>query len=131
MLHIEAPAAFLSVEEVLISGETVKITLRFTSQARSSGSEVFVRSKDRDGNAITYSLPIPPRTTSARDQTFRFLQKCSFYCGRYRKIETRTLDADNTIIGEVVAPMELLVRSTQEGVPKEAFMQGLFTNTFN
>jgi hypothetical protein len=131
MLHIEAPAAFLSVEEVLVSGETVKITLRFTSQARSSGSEVLVRSKDRDGKPITYSLPIPPRTTSARDQTFRFLQKCSFYCGRYRKIEVRTLDADGTIIGEVVAPMELLVQSTQEALPKEAFMQGLHTNTFS
>jgi hypothetical protein len=130
MLYIEAPAALLSVEEVLISEETVKVTLRFTSQTRSSGSEVFVRSKDRDGKPITYSLPIPPRTTSARDQTFRFLQKCSFYCGRYKKIEARTLDADNTIIGEVVAPMELLVRSTQEVVPKETFIKGLLTNTF-
>jgi hypothetical protein len=130
MLHLEAPAAFLSVEHVGIRGDVVNVGLKVISLYRQKASEVFVSSKDRSGKPIEYKLPIPPRLISARDQTFRFLQKASIYCRRYKEIDSRTADLDGTHLGEVFAPMELLIRSTEQPVTKDEFMKGLKKNTF-
>lgn len=62
MLYLEAPAAFLRVEDVAIQNDTVNVTLRLMSLDKSEASEVFVKSKDRDGNPVQYTLPIPPRS---------------------------------------------------------------------
>jgi len=130
MLHLEAPASFLSVEDVAIEGTVVKVSLKLAAFDRTEASEAFVRSKDRNGNPIEYRLPIPPRRISARDQTFRFLQRASFYCRRYEEIDVQTADLDGTKIGEAAAPMQLLLRSTKEAVAKEDFLKGLIKNTF-
>jgi hypothetical protein len=130
MLHVEAPAAFLRVEDVSCDGETLLITVRYVGHDRAKGGVAYVSSKDKDGRPVRYALPIPARELSARDQTLRFLQKSSFYARRFKQVVAHTKGQDGEIIGEVTAPMDLLIESTEREIPIAEFLARLVANTF-
>ena len=131
MLHIEGSAAFLKVDDVTVDGETVSVKVTFLGGLQQeSGSIVHVQSKDKGGKPTRYSPPIPAREISARDQTLRLAQRASLYARRFKRVAIRTCDLDGSFLGELTAPMELLVESTEGEVSKAEFLRRLTSNTF-
>jgi hypothetical protein len=132
LLYLSAPACFMRIEDVTIDGDEVTIDAAFLSLENSPfGSEIFVSSRDGSGKPRSYSLPIPARELSARDQTLRLLQMASFFCKKYKRLTIRTKDAlGGKSLGEVSAYVEQLFESTEGKVTQDEFLLRLNRNTF-
>lgn len=133
LLHREAPSAFLRVQDVTFEDGSVELKVKtsFPAFARSeTPSTVYVSTKDKSGNPLKYQLEVPPVHLSVRSQSFRFLQKASLYCKRFREIEIRTVGLDDKEFGRARATIEYMQQSLKDHVEEEEFTAGLLVNTF-
>jgi hypothetical protein len=93
MIYLKAAASFMRINGIEVRGDAGAIDASFLSfESISSKREALVSSQSRNGNPLTYRLPIAPRELSARDQSLRLLQVGSMYCRAYKSITIQTKD---------------------------------------